>query len=543
MKVMKLNSLTAKQQKWILIAVLICISIYYLTQLTHFGIWYDEGIEYFYSKYMNGPLPDNIAVNAEGTQNMYDRISLTYQPPLYNFVMYLWLSIFDSEMAFRLIGLILTIIGAIGVYRTLRTISVNFYGSLIGVVVYLTLPCVAFFAVESAEYNLMLCFVAWALYYFCKCMQDNNPRKNKRNFIKYIIFGCLAVYSQYGAILTIAIGYLILLFIYFRRKDSKMIRTALIGGGIAVVVFGLPLLFLFLLPQMQLQGSADISHAPVFVKNVLYSLWYGVEQLSDFVFKASSSRFSGVIVALFALMSVAAIFYRNKTLKKLWLIVGINYILYFILVTCSLYAYNDWDGALGCNNLGKRYVLYMVPIVFITFYYGIYLIYNRYIRQGKYKSLKTLILCGLILVYIIAIARLSGISEKSNGERDAFEAWYDAKGYDYCTIVENFENPAFQFYYMHSDKYDSTKGNMIGEGDWSRRGNPSVIYDNLTKLGVLSKDTVLLVCSSNFAEIPKLNNHDEAMFKAGYKAEYILDRRGDSTNNRTSVVRYTKPIQ
>lgn len=537
---MKSFSLTQRQQRTVLFVILMCLFVFYLTQLTRFGIWYDEGIEYLYSKFMSGPLPDNVVANAEGTNNMYERVVITYQPPLYNLVMHVWLSLFDSEWSFRLIGVIVTFIGAIGFFKALKTVSSDYYCALIGTVVYLFIPCVMFYGLECAEYNLMLCLVVWGLYYFLECMHENGCKKDKKNLFLFLIFACLAAYTQYGSILIMGILYIVLLAVYIKRKDKGMIRFAAIGGGMAIVLCGVPLMIFFLLPQMELQASSSVSHTPVFVNNLVYSLFYGVKVLTEFIFHTVSSRMMGFVIAVFGIMSVVALFYKNRNLSKLWLLSCAIYLLYFILVMLSFYAYNKWDGSLGCNNLGNRYTLYMVPVVFMTLFYGVYLFYNKFVLHGKYHIVKKIIFFSIVLLYIVALIRTPGVRQKDAGEKEAYEAWFNAGGYNHYTLVENFQNPAFQFYYMHSDKYDPSRNcNVIGEGNWSRRATSEEIYDNFNKMGIFSQDTVIIISSSQFAKNEKLKQHDEAMRKAGYTSEYILDKRNSATD-QTSVIRFAK---
>ena len=57
----------------------ILITIY---KLTNASLWYDEAIEYWYSKVLIGVLPYDSSM-----VNMYQRIISTYQPPLYNVIM------------------------------------------------------------------------------------------------------------------------------------------------------------------------------------------------------------------------------------------------------------------------------------------------------------------------------------------------------------------------------------------------------------------------------------------------------------------------
>ncbi len=60
-------------------------------KLTNAPLWFDEAVEYWYSKVMVGELP------YDGYTNMYQRIVSTFQPLLYNVIMYFWLKISDSE--------------------------------------------------------------------------------------------------------------------------------------------------------------------------------------------------------------------------------------------------------------------------------------------------------------------------------------------------------------------------------------------------------------------------------------------------------------
>lgn len=539
---MELHSLTLRQQKVLLFVILGCLLALYLTQLTRFGIWYDEGIEYLFSKFMTGPLPDNVIANAEGSNNMYDRIVSTCQPPLYNIFMYIWLSISDSYISFRLAGVIVTFIGAIGFYKALKSVSSNYYCALIGLMSYLLLPCIMFYGLESAEYNLMLCFVSWGLYYFWESILGIETKVTKKNVVAFLIFASLAAYSQYGAILIMGLMYLILLTIFIIRKNMAIVRFTIAGVIVVIVLLGIPLILFFMLPQLEHQQTLVVSHTPVFVNNIFYSLWLGIRQLIEFIFH--SSRFMPLATITFGIILIGSLLYGkygNKNLLILLIAVAANYILYFILVAFSFYAYNAWDGHRGCYNLGGRYTLYMVPLILMALCYWVYLLYNNMIRHGRYRIVRNLFFFGAVSIYVLALIRTPFIWQKDKGEKEAYNAWIKAEGYNYYTLVANFQNPAFQFYYMHSDKYNpSTQGiNVFGEGYWSRNSNLDEVYRHLDEMGVFSRDTVILVSSSVFGNTTKLKNHDEAMLRAGYHPVYILDNRSRE-RDLTSVVRYTK---
>ena len=175
----------------ILIIVVVVFFLLYLTQLTQSGLWYDEAIEYLYSKFLTG----KVACGGD-TTNMYERICLTYQPPLYNILMYFWLLFFDSEWLFRLPGVIITFIGSLGIYFGIKHISTWKWG-IAGMIVFLMSSSVIYYALECAEYNLLLCMESWALYFLIRCLFSSQLKQsNCRNIIGFILFSCLSKLNQ-----------------------------------------------------------------------------------------------------------------------------------------------------------------------------------------------------------------------------------------------------------------------------------------------------------------------------------------------------------
>ena len=93
-------------------------------KLTNAPLWFDETIEFWYSKIMFGKLPFvGDGLNASTDINMYQRILSTYQPPLYNVIMHFWLKIGTSEWWFRFFGVVMGLIGNIGIYKAVKRIS------------------------------------------------------------------------------------------------------------------------------------------------------------------------------------------------------------------------------------------------------------------------------------------------------------------------------------------------------------------------------------------------------------------------------------
>jgi len=164
-------SLEKKKQieKWV---ILFLVFVFYFIiatyKLTHCSLWFDEAIEYWYSKIILGPVP-----GGGTTSNMYERIVSTFQPPLYNIIMYLWLKIGDSEWWFRFFGVIMGFLGAIGIYKSVNTLS-NYRIASIAVIIYSTTYRIIQYIQECAEYNLMLACLCWMLYFYICVLKYKN---------------------------------------------------------------------------------------------------------------------------------------------------------------------------------------------------------------------------------------------------------------------------------------------------------------------------------------------------------------------------------
>ena len=527
---MKTKSLKNNKGRIVLLLVLLAIFLCYVSQLTHSGLWQDEAVEYFYSKYL-GPLPENMLVNSGGN-NMYERICSTFQPPLYNVLMYFWLLLFDSEVSFRLAGVLVTFVGAIGFYKSVKAVS-NFLWASCGVVVYLTTNSVMYYGLECAEYNLLLCMESWALFYFVKFLKGTDFKHQRNSMIGFFAFAVLAAYSQYGSILLMFPLAVVMLVSTVRKGDRKLLATMIAAGFAVIVFFGVPLLYFFLIHQMENQHSIGISHSPVFIQNLFYSVFYGVKCLIDFNFGSSLLRY--IFVIFIGILSLLGLCNRNKLLATFWITTVAVYLLYFILVACSFYAYNAWSGALGCNNFYMgRYTLYMIPFILLTLIYGLSN-FNEYIcEKGKYDKILRYCLCGIMLIFVsLGIKSLTFTGWQKGNVREVYNVWEASDGAKNVTVVHNFINQIFVYYFMHSRLYNAeTKKNVIGESFWDKKTTPEEVYQKLDSIGIYKHNVVNVVTPNE-----TLCHYDTAMKKAGYSPKYILDGR---EHGDTSLIVYSR---
>lgn len=91
-------------------------------KLTYAPLWFDETIEFWYSKNLNGYVPYEMQ-NGGQASSMYQRIVSTYQPPLYNIVMFFWLKISTAEWWFRFFSVLMGFVGNLAIYKTVKKLS------------------------------------------------------------------------------------------------------------------------------------------------------------------------------------------------------------------------------------------------------------------------------------------------------------------------------------------------------------------------------------------------------------------------------------
>ena len=444
------------KNEWLLVClVLLAMSIFYFSHLTTSGLWFDEAVEYFFSKCMTG----TTSAGLPPTENMYERICITYQPPLYNVLMYLWLSVFDSESTFRLAGVLTTFVGAIGLYCAFRKIT-GIKWSLMGLCVYLTACSVKYYALECAEYNLLLCMECWMLYFFVCCITDISARARKRAIIGFYAFAALSIYSQYGSAFLIAALFLALCCVYIKRKDYVSLRW-LFGLGFAVTLVAIiPLWIWFIQIQLQNQGTTAVNHSPVFVGNVFYSLKESFCNNVSWIFtmpetnKARLVLAMNLIVVCMGICSIFSVFRwkRARVLASCLIACIICFMAFFIASACTFYAYNWWTGQYGCYNIitgeGGRYVLFFAPLLIFTLVTGTCV----FCQNIAIKSWLHKLMCfAPIVIAAIFYAQmwLSPYGLK-NDVREATNTWMEVGGYRSHTLVQEWAAGTFHYYFHHS---------------------------------------------------------------------------------------------
>ncbi len=102
----KLPIFESRCKRGIFLVVHILFLIVTCYKLTSASLWFDEAIEW--------------RISVMSGKEMYDNIIQTYQPPLYNWLMHIWLNIHFSEFWFRLSSVLFGFIGCLGLYFSIN---------------------------------------------------------------------------------------------------------------------------------------------------------------------------------------------------------------------------------------------------------------------------------------------------------------------------------------------------------------------------------------------------------------------------------------
>lgn len=486
----------------------------YTWKLIYSSIWYDEAVEYWYSKVLFGEVPGGF-----GTTNMYERICSTFQPPLYNVFMHFWLMLFDfSVYSFRLAGVLTTLAGAIGIWFAIKFLA-NWKWASFGMFMFIFTQSIAFYAMECAEYNLMVCCLSWTIFFYVRLVET----KSTFSMTGFFLFASLSVYSQYGAAF-VAAGFYLSLFVLFIKEDRKTLYNLIIASLIELFVAVIPLIYFFLFRQLQLQGTLSISHAPIYeigpIMDAVYALYEQIGWCLAASLKSKAGCWGALIIGTEIVCTIIASFLKQRTLKYMIFAFCVSWILYYVAVIHSYYAYNNWSGNI---KFGNKYGLFFSPVLIVILTYGMSVLYKWITRKNNTVMIKLIIivpLCLLALQYSKFELRRIRVNWIKEDIGSATGKWINVNNFAIPTYVHSRSDYAFRFYYNHNDCYDvSNEDKVFTVGPWIDNANisESDMIDKFTEIGVFNNDSFYYIGPSNVTfELVK-----KSILNKGYQFEMI----------------------
>lgn len=418
------------------LAVLFLVGIH---KLTNASLWFDETIEYWNSKIMVGTMPWRA-----DTTSMYERIIATYQPPLYNIVMFFWLQISSTDWWFRFFGVLAGVIGGIGVFKAVEKMW-NAYAAAISVLVLACTLRYIYYMQEAAEYTLLLAALGWFCYGWL-CLLEN---PTWRAVLRYLLVCCVAAYSQYGAVLPILTFSLVAFVVFLFRKDKGALCRVSIGYVCAALFAALPLWYFFIRRQMAHQQE-DVAHAFVLSRNLLVDLYAAFSSVMSF-----NLGYSGpLLTCLAAALVLFVLFFAKKSLSRVLIIANIFcFLLYYVLVKMSIYAV-DWR---KYGTFGIRYSLFFLPLWIPTIFCllgdvcAALRAWHPAVKQ--FYRFEGLLLGAALFVCLTGWYRIKPNWQKED-IRGAVAAWYAVSGPDTDTLISLGGRSGFYYYTSISPRYD-----------------------------------------------------------------------------------------
>jgi len=456
-----------------------------LYKLNASSLWFDEAIEYWISKIMFGALPLTLL---DGTENMYQRIVITFQPPLYNLIMWLWLQIHDGALWFRLASALFGFVGIIGLYKAIK-LNTNALFANIGVLISAFTYKLIYYFQECAEYSLMLCFLCWALYYYSKAIRTFC----RKDIIIFTLFSIASIYSQYGAAFAILPLLVSVLWKAISQKNKKVTQTIIVTYSISAIFAAIPLVVYFLIPQIIRQQNINgkvliVLNEPIFLD--WFKDIYKVVIANFFNFPGFSSIAIAILISVIVVASVfVVIFGKNRIAKHYIICLFITYTLYYSAVKLGLYAITEGHSA----GHFFRYSIFFVPFLLLSFFL---IIYETYQNLKIYYVVKVICpyIAGILLFLLFAFCGLNWKFKLSDGMkkepdhdlRGAINEWYNQGGNCEYTIVEDWLLCGFLYYERHHDNYtnvidskiiiDHNEPNKNQLFKQMSKKNPSVLY-------------------------------------------------------------------
>lgn len=410
-----------------------------LFNLTHSALWGDEWVEYMISRQ---PL---------GSGHRYSLIAGTFQPPLYNFIMYFWLKINSDILWFRLFNVFLGAISGYFLYKTVAKLAnIRFAAFTLFALgaTYRWIYCIQ----ECSEYALMLMFLFMSLYFYV-LMEEEDSNKTEVLFI----LSCVgAVYSQYGSFFVVAP----LLVLHLIRKcltKQKNIIIKTIGGYVfSFIVFAVPLYIFYASKQLmnnEIGENADIVVSYDVFKDFFFVFGKVLGYFLDLNRRAYAGKIMPILGIVFLLLGILIIFQSRVSWFKKSLIAAliIGYVLFYWMVVFHIYAMVHPNESAGFYD---RYSYFFIPIVFVVLPMIIYEAVSCVSKESIQKKLSVVIAYAFGLMIMLSYPALLENWHKTYDDIFA-RIWVYNAGFKDTTFLFGTASWGFD-YYTSQYKYGKT---------------------------------------------------------------------------------------
>jgi mannosyltransferase len=214
-----------KNQWWILTSVLILGLILRIIAISERGIWYDDAFSIFLAQRSLGDI-----VNGTAADTM---------PPLYYFLLHIWLTAGQSITWIRLLNVLLSLAVVFMLFLIGRDISgwnTGLAAAFLGAIS----PLQIYHAQEVRMYSLLvLTQLAYVWFFYQIWRMESQSRSSRLTWLALIVCGTAAMYSHNLAVFGLAAP---TLFLLLQRRWRLLLK--ILGAQAAIAVLALPWLLL-----------------------------------------------------------------------------------------------------------------------------------------------------------------------------------------------------------------------------------------------------------------------------------------------------------
>lgn len=425
-----------------------------LYKLLDAPIWQDEAMEFYCSMTQKGAIRGITAY-----ETMYERMAyIQQQPPLYNWLMALWLKVSEGEWWYRFSSVLAGFVAVVTIYFLLRKLC-NRLTATVSVFVFSSIYIVQYYIKEASEYMMLIAFILFTVCLFFSIMEQATAKKT----IGFVIVCVLDMLTHYGAVFVVVPMALTILIYYGKQKEWKLFRTAAISYVAAGVGVGLPLLIFFVAPQSTNAVSTLGVDKPYEItgNNIILDffdslMWVLRWCMLDYDRDAEKITWA-IWIVLFALIALGIFVWKKTKKKQLRWYMGANigvFFFYYVVTTLNIYAYG-W--------FGNRYNLFILPLWFVW----IALILHETVvickesdnvlLQKAESCVRIGILLAMFLFCLYGDKRIHNHWAKMD-LRTVVAEWYAEDGEEIPTFVNFHQRYAFVYYMTHDEQYQ--------ESDW-----------------------------------------------------------------------------
>jgi len=392
------------------------------------SLWLDEAVEYWSANVQLTAVPQAVLTS--------------YQPPLYTYLLHMWLEFGMQATWLRLLSVGLSMLAVVGIVSW-GSRSLGVRGGLIVGAIMALMPSEVRYAQEVGEYALMGCALTWTLNLLDKAVR----KPSWRSWSLWGFVSVVSVYSHYGTSIVIA-SLAVVSFLENLGRNRRLAVLQQILVAAICLALSLPLLLYFSPRQFQ-QSSLDTHiRVPAFTVPEVAKLASSTGdtflfQLSLWPYSSFLPKWIGeVLIACTFALSLLILTNSSATVQKraLWWLLA-AYLTYFMAVRSTAYAY---------GNFGFRYALVLAPL--FTFTVGT--VTEQLIRWEKLPIALVLlsITAGLAVCSLPnrTLLQLTGNEQNQldvqEDMREVARYWMNNRSGHEATYVYYGAAPAFRYY-------------------------------------------------------------------------------------------------